>query len=196
MADEAAGVAVLAEAECLALARRGDAAARERLYVSTVRVLLRHARVLLRDPAEAEDLVQDAFAAAFGSLGRFRGDASFLAYLRGIMLNLARRRWRTATRTRTAMATHRLIALAAADRDARMVERIDADREVHALWTAVEGLRPKLREAFVLLCVERLSGPEAARLAGERIEVLRVRATRAKQIVLANLRGALGEETA
>lgn len=42
---------------------------------------------------DAEDLVQEAFAAFFGAVERFRGESSLRTYLFGILYNKARQRW-------------------------------------------------------------------------------------------------------
>ena len=195
MSAEAIREAVVEDPVRLALARRGDAATLEQLYVDHIDALLRHARALLHDVREAQDLAHDAFAVAFRTLPRFRGDATFGTYLHGIALNLARRRWRHSARTRAAMSALRWFSGRPTRNEPRLSEGIDAGREVQALADAVETLRPAQREAFVLLLVEQLPGDEAARVAGVRPEVLRVRATRAKQAVRAAMRRRLGEET-
>jgi len=194
MAAEAIGTVAVDERDRLDLARRGDAAARERLYVEHAAGLLRRARMLVRDSTEAEDLVQDAFAVAFGSLARFRGEASFRAYLHGIALNLARHRWRRAARARAAFSVLRWFSGRSARDEPSASDRIDAGRAADAVADAIEALRPKAREAFVLLLVERLPGEEAARIAGVDAAVLRVRATRARHAVLAAVRRRFGEE--
>jgi RNA polymerase sigma factor (sigma-70 family) len=52
--------------------------------------LLAYARVLAGDPQRARDLVQDAFVAAWQSLGRFDVTRDFGSWLRGIVRN----KWR------------------------------------------------------------------------------------------------------
>jgi RNA polymerase sigma-70 factor (ECF subfamily) len=47
--------------------------------------LLKFARLELRDPAHAEDAVQDAMVAAIEGLGRYRGDAALGTWLNGIL---------------------------------------------------------------------------------------------------------------
>ena len=94
MAIRALGVLEIDEATQVALARGGDVRARESLYRTHAADLMRRSRFLVRDPAEAEDLVQETFAAAFTSLWRFRGEASFATWLHRIALNLARHQWR------------------------------------------------------------------------------------------------------
>jgi RNA polymerase sigma-70 factor, ECF subfamily len=53
----------------------GDVAAFESVMRQYNRRLYRLARATLRDRAEAEDALQDAYICAFRSMGGFRGDA-------------------------------------------------------------------------------------------------------------------------
>jgi len=78
----------------------GDTAAFERLMTLHKRLLFRTARAILRDDAEAEDAVQEAFLQAFRSLRGFRGEAKLSTWLVSIAANealmLRRRRVRSA----------------------------------------------------------------------------------------------------
>lgn len=176
-------------------ARRGEAAARDRLYRRHRPRLWRHARLLLHDPADAEDLVQDAFAAAFASLWRFRGESSFATWLHHIAINLARHRWRSATRRRALLRAYAWFAPGRDGDRGDPQEAVGADQELGVVQRAIEALSPRLREAFVLLVVEGLPGEEASRLTGVRSGALRVRATRARQKIQAALAAAAGEES-
>lgn len=195
MAAPVADAFDLDEASLVALARQGDAGARERLYRAHWAGLSRRVRFLVRDAAEAEDLAQETFAAAFASLWRFRGEASFATWLHRIALNLARHHWRSRARGRALLRAFSWFVSAAGDPSARPDGDAGADEDLRIAERAIAALSPKLREAFVLLVVEELPGEEAARVAGVKVEVLRVRATRARQQVQQALRAAHGEET-
>ncbi|MBI5490454.1 MAG: RNA polymerase sigma factor [Deltaproteobacteria bacterium] len=194
MAIRAYGVPGGDEATQVALARGGDARARESLYRIHVGDLLRRARFLVRDAAEAEDLAQETFAAAFTSLWRFRGEASFATWLYRIALNLARHQWRAKARRRAFLRAFTWLAGGAAAETSTTDGAADAADDARVVQEALAGLSPKLREAFVLLALERLPGDEAAKVTGVRAEVLRVRATRARMRVQQALRTARGEE--
>ncbi|HYY61838.1 MAG TPA: sigma factor, partial [Burkholderiales bacterium] len=62
-------------AELAALAARGDSGAFEALMRRHNRMLFRTARAILRDDAEAEDALQEAYLQAYRSLASFRGEA-------------------------------------------------------------------------------------------------------------------------
>lgn len=64
--------------------------------------LLKFARLELRDPAHAEDAVQDALVAAIEGLGRYRGDAALGTWLNGILRHKMVDRVRTWMRERAA----------------------------------------------------------------------------------------------
>jgi RNA polymerase sigma-70 factor (ECF subfamily) len=84
------------DTELVARVRAGDTAAMERLMRRHNRVLYRTARAILRDDAEAEEAVQDAYLKAFGALARFRGESRLSTWLVRIAANeaLMRRRRR------------------------------------------------------------------------------------------------------
>lgn len=64
------------------------------LYQESYRSLVLTAYALLRDMGEAEDVTQEAFAVAYGRRARVSRTDSPEAWLRTVVVNLARRRWR------------------------------------------------------------------------------------------------------
>lgn len=83
------------------LARRiaaGDHAALETLMRRYNQKLYRTARSILKDDAEAEDAVQDAYLLAIRAIARFRGDAGLSTWLVRIVVNEALGRLRKRSR--------------------------------------------------------------------------------------------------
>jgi RNA polymerase sigma-70 factor (ECF subfamily) len=83
------------------LARRvadGDDGAFERLMRRYNRTLFRTARGILRDDAEAEDAVQEAYLQAYRAMGRYRGEARLSTWLARIVANEALMRLRRQSR--------------------------------------------------------------------------------------------------
>ena len=82
------------DADLLERACRGDSRAAHDLMRRHNRTLYRTARAILRDDAEAEDAVQEAYLRAFRSAESFRGESSVSTWLVRIAANeaLMRRR--------------------------------------------------------------------------------------------------------
>src|SRR4030095_15274902 len=60
---------------------QGDQAAFEALMRKHNRALFRTARAILRDDAEAEDALQEAYLQAYRTIGGYRGDARLSTWL-------------------------------------------------------------------------------------------------------------------
>jgi RNA polymerase sigma-70 factor (ECF subfamily) len=80
-------MAAPSETELIARAKRGDVDAFCQLVSSHQRGVLAVALRFSGNYHDAEDLAQEAFLNAFRAIGRFRGDSSFLTWLRRIVVN-------------------------------------------------------------------------------------------------------------
>jgi len=78
-----------AEARLLAALRAGEESAYEQLVRAHSGRLLAVARRFMRNPEDAQDVVQEAFLAAFRSLDRFEGTARISTWLHRIVVNAA-----------------------------------------------------------------------------------------------------------
>src|SRR5262245_40647301 len=76
-------------------AKRGDSAACDWLMTRYRERVIRLAAHVLRRPAEAEDLAQEAFLRAFSQITDFRGDCAFYTWLYRIVVRLCLNRMRT-----------------------------------------------------------------------------------------------------
>ena len=84
----------LDEAELVRLAQAGDGEAFRAIMQRGNQRLFRVARGVVRDDAEAEDVLQEAYVRAFAAIGGFRGEAGVMTWLTRIVLNEARGRLR------------------------------------------------------------------------------------------------------
>src|SRR5207249_925381 len=71
-------------------AQQGDKRAYELLVLKYQRKLARLLSRLVRDPAEVEDVTQEAFIKAYRALPSFRGDSAFYTWLYRIGINTAK----------------------------------------------------------------------------------------------------------
>lgn len=112
--------------------------------------------------ADAEDLVQETFVAAYRSQTGFRGKSGFLAWLLGI----ATRRWRdTARRAVTLTVSADTENADELPDDQRPFEERVADAAV--LEAAMARLPERERVALLLIVSQQLTYTEAARATGE-----------------------------
>src|SRR5215217_2283857 len=82
------------DTELVALVRGGDGSAFREIMRRYNQRLYRVARGVVRDEAEAEDVLQEAYMRAFAALGEFRGDSGLGTWLTRIVLNEAFSRMR------------------------------------------------------------------------------------------------------
>lgn len=88
----------LSDIELISKVISGNNSAFEPLMRRYNRMLYRTARSFVKDDAEAEDVVQDAYLLAYRSLTKFRGDAKFSTWLTRIVVNEAAARLRKTKR--------------------------------------------------------------------------------------------------
>jgi RNA polymerase sigma-70 factor (ECF subfamily) len=142
--------------------------------VAAYPLLARRLTVILRDPDEAQDVAQSAFARALEQRRRFRGgDVRAWLYTIGIRLALNELRRR-----------QRLVALS----DVQEPEWAMASEP--DLWLALEKIEPKQRAALVLATLDGFTHAEIARILGAREGTVSSWISRSKD----GLRAALGDD--
>jgi RNA polymerase sigma-70 factor, ECF subfamily len=80
--------------EAIRLAHKGDSEAFALIYRNYSGLVHRICLRMLRDPAEAEDAVQDAFVRVFLKVSTFRGESAFSSWLYRLTTNVALMRLR------------------------------------------------------------------------------------------------------
>ena len=68
-------------------ARKGDQQSMYRLYKMYVRAMYNISIRIVANPLDAEDILQESFASAFCNMGAYKGEASFGAWLKRIVIN-------------------------------------------------------------------------------------------------------------
>lgn len=142
------------------LAARGDRAAFERLVERHYDLIHRLGWRLLGNGTDAEDLAQDVCVTLARRIQSFDGRAKFTTWLYQVTLNAARDRMRR-DKTR-ARATEGFAEVDGLRRGA------DAARAAEAEWlrTALDRLKPDLRETAVLVLDEEMTHAAAAEVLG------------------------------
>ena len=160
--------------------RGGDLGALEALMRRHNRLLYRTARAILRDDAEAEDAVQEAWLRAYRALETFRGESRFSTWLVRIAANEALMRRRARPRTADVVPLE-----AAADLQAREERGDDMLRRL--LERRIDALPDDYRAVFMLRAVEELSVEETAHALGIPEATVRTRFFRARGLLRESL---------
>ncbi len=160
--------------------------------------LFRVARAILKDDADAEDALQDAYVAAHRHLAEFRGTAKLSTWLTRIVINQSLARLRSRKRDR-------VVALFDDQDGSRSdaVERAAADQSVESAETAairgqmrlllerkIDSLPLAFRTVFVMREVEEMTVDETATCLAIPQATVRTRLFRARAL----LRESLAEE--
>jgi RNA polymerase sigma-70 factor, ECF subfamily len=167
------------DTELIARILSGDMRAMEALMRLHNRTLYRTARAILRDDAEAEDAVQEAYIRAYRALGTFRGDAKLSTWLVRITANeaLMRRRRNARTPTTDVEPENLVSEEAGPEGDA---QRRDTRRLLEA---RIDALPDHFRSVFVLRAVEELTVEETAAALGVPEATVRTRYFRARGLL-------------
>jgi RNA polymerase sigma-70 factor (ECF subfamily) len=177
----------------------GEQAAFARLMRRHNRRLYRVARSILRDDAEAEDALQEAYIQAYRGLPDFRGESALATWLTRIVMNAALMRRRSVGRMAEVIELGAEPAMDAfcATREAgeagqpEQPEQAALRSQARGLIEAkIDALPEAFRTVFVLRAVEELSVEETGRLLGIPEATVRSRYFRAR----AMLREALARE--
>jgi RNA polymerase sigma-70 factor (ECF subfamily) len=180
--------------------RTGDESAVRALTRRYNRRLYRIARSILRNDAEAEDVVQEAYVRAFTGLDRFRGDAAFGTWVTRIAMNEALGRLRRRPTVSWEEGDERLPAAVLPFRTAPPPadpERTMAQREIRDLLEhSIDALPDAFRTVFVARIVEGLSIEETADLLDLRPETVKTRLHRARVLLRGTLDRQLGSALA
>lgn len=179
-------------ADDLALARGaagGDRAAFTGLMRRYNRRLFRLARAALRDDAEAEDALQEAYIAVYRSIGQYRGEASLSTWLSRVVLNECRARLRKGVRRQNVfpIVTSDEMDTMVGDESGRP-DRAFGRSEMRALIERkLDQLPDEYRMAFMLRAIEEFTVEEAAACLGIPEATVRSRHFRAKSLLRESL---------
>lgn len=185
---------VTSEAALVERARQRDPLAFRTIMERHNQRLYRIARTILKDEAEAEDVVQETYLRAFESLAKFREEAMLSTWLTRIAINEA------LGRKRKRRQTIEVEAIEEAQQDSAQIirfptmnaqtdpERSAAQREIRQLLEhSIDALPEPFRVVFVMRDVEELSIEETAALLAIRPETVKTRLHRARRLLRQSL---------
>lgn len=156
--------------------------------------LYRAARAILRDDAEAEDVMQQAYVNAYAHLRQYDRRAAFATWLTRIAVNdailRARKRGRYEPLADDDVSVDRVVLISAADSPER--QAFTAEMKV-ILEASIESLPDGLREVFMFRQVEGLSTAETAACLDISEELVKTRLLRARAALRRDLIERIGD---
>lgn len=175
-------------------AQAGDKHAFDLLVSKYQRKLGRLLSRFIRDPAEVEDVAQEAFVKAYRALPSFRGDSAFYTWLYRIGINTAKN-YLVAMGRRAPTTTEYDSEEAEGFEDGEQLRDINTpesmlmSKQIGATVNqAMEELPEDLRTAITLREIEGLSYEEIASIMNCPIGTVRSRIFRAREAIAAKLR--------
>jgi RNA polymerase sigma-70 factor, ECF subfamily len=180
--------------QLVARAQRGDKQAFELLVEKYQRKLARLLSRFIRDPAEVEDVTQEAFIKAYRALPAFRGDSAFYTWLYRIGINTAKnylmamgRRAPTSTEVEAEDAEG--FEEGEQLRDINTPESVLLSKEIARTVNAtIEQLPEELRTAIQMREIEGMSYEDIAKAMDCPIGTVRSRIFRAREAIAEQLR--------
>ena len=180
--------------QLVARAQRGDKQAFEMLVEKYQRKLARLLSRFIRDPAEVEDVTQEAFIKAYRALPAFRGDSAFYTWLYRIGINTAKNYLMAMGRrapTSTEVDSDEAEGFEEGEqlRDINTPESLLLSSEIAQTVNAtIEGLPEELRTAIQMREIEGMSYEDIAKAMDCPIGTVRSRIFRAREAIAEQLR--------
>lgn len=181
------------DAELVARILSGDMRALETLMRLHNRTLYRTARAILRDDAEAEDAVQEAYLQAYRSLAAFRGGAKLSTWLVRIAANNALMRRRRLARAPQTASIDEVDMASSEPGPERSAQAAEARRKLEVRIDALPG---DYKAVFVLRAVEELNVAETSAALGIPKATVRTRFFRARRLLRESLASDAGSKLA
>ena len=142
---------------------------------------------MLSNPADADDVVQDAFLSAYKARDRFRGDAQVTTWLYRIVVNAALQKMRKDRKPRQMIQSTPVEDLDVVDWSPGPESQTLNGELREKLDEAIGSLPEDMRAAVVLRDVQQLSTEEAAEVAGVSVPAFKARLHRGRVLLREHL---------
>jgi RNA polymerase sigma-70 factor (ECF subfamily) len=163
--------------------QRGDIEAFEQIFRVYRNPVFRLAYRFTGNRDDAEDLTQEIFLKVFENIGSFRYESSFATWLYRIAVNTCMNFQRDKKPAESLGVTDDLGSSVSPE---AICERGELQRKIEA---EIASLPNPLKIAFLLVVVEGMTYREASEILGLSVDALRMRVSRARQILREKLKG-------
>ena len=137
---------------------------------------------MVRNPEDAEDVLQDSFLRAYRGIKSFQGNSTFSTWIYRIAANSALMRLRKKQLPTVSIedADEREAPINVADFRPGPVEQLLTQETREAMERAIESLPPEFRQVFILRDIEELSNAEVAEVLDLSVAAVKSRLHRAR----------------
>lgn len=170
--------------ELIEKCKNGDASGYTGLYNLYAKEVYNTAYNLVRHTAEAEDILQESFVAAYQAMDTFQHTGGFRAWIKRIAINLSINRLR-----RTGLKLVEMSATSEPAGDEEPVDEAALTFRLEEVHRAIAALPEPYRTVFQLYAVEEIPQAEIAQLLGITHNTVRIQYHRAKQKILKTIKG-------
>lgn len=174
---------MIKEDQLIARCRAGDPAAYTMLYNQHAAAVYSSILRLTGHTAEAEDILQDSFVAAFEGIAGYREIGTFKAWVKRIAINKSVDLIRKRKLHFVEMEVHMM-----PEREDEVVDEQGFAYTMEAVNRAIEALPPNYRTIFNLYAMEEIPHAEIAQMLGIENGTVRTQYHRAKQKLLETLK--------
>lgn len=164
--------------------KKNDSTAQMQVYKGYYKAMYNTSYRILKDEFEAEDLIQEAFLTAFTKLNSFKGEVTFGAWLKRIVIN------KSLTQLKKVSRYDEVKMDVIPNYEAEEVEIDYSSLEVQRVLNCLQGLKDNYRIVLTLHLIEGYDYEEIAQILNYTNENVRTTISRAKkklkQVLLAN----------
>jgi len=178
------------ELQLLAACRKGDTAAFEQLVLRYQRSLYNVAFRISGNEADAADIVQETFLAAWRKIKEFRGEAKLSTWLTSIAVNQARSRWQHNRQKQgreesldSSDEAGQVRPLQVASDQPSAMEQLERSQLRELLERCIRALDQGFREVLVLRDMREMPYDEVGQVLGLREGTVKSRLFRARESV-------------
>jgi RNA polymerase sigma factor (sigma-70 family) len=164
--------------------KRGISSAYTAMYRIHAKELYNTIYRIVQHSAEAEDVLQDTFVAAFNGIEQFQQKSSFAAWIKRIAINQSI----SVLRKRKIRFVETEMEVLGETVDETPIDEAAFEFKVEAVKEAIEKLSPGYRTVVQLYLFDRIPQEEIAQMLGITNSTVRTQYHRAKQQVLMNLK--------
>ncbi len=165
--------------DLLPMCQRGEQAAQLEVYNRYYKAMYNTSLRIVKDEAEAQDVMQEAFLNAFTKLDSFKGDATFGSWLKRIVVNKSLNSYQRSKRVdETSIEDH----LYKIEDDGQGVSEVDYESlKVQQVMLAMDKLKDNYRQSLSLHLIEGYDYEEMSEIMNVSYSNCRTMVSRAKE---------------